>query len=238
VASQFPTLTLTRAGESFPNETLDAVLAQGRLINGALYSVQIEAGKRNNSGLQIDFTGTAGDLKVTNTKSFRNVCDNLIEGARGMAKRMETLPFPDQYQLLESAALNAGVQDLAHLHAAYRDEGILTAPTFHEAVRMHRYIDAIVRSSETGSTISSEESIRNSSRPNLAHMSTWIRPSGTPSRRSAVWNEGNRRRCCWSWLWISGAPTRDYLLILLERVHPVAAKSNIIVRVVPKPVRL
>jgi predicted dehydrogenase len=152
VASQFPTLTLTRTGESFPNETPDAVLAQGGLINGALYSVQIEAGKRNNSGLQIDFTGTEGDLKVTNTKSFGNVSDNLIEGARGTGKRMETLPVPDQYQLLESAALDASVQDLAHLYATYRGESPTTAPTFHDAVRMHRYIDAIVWSSETGST--------------------------------------------------------------------------------------
>lgn len=78
VATQFPTLTLTARGQSFPNETPDGVVAIGRLEDDALFSIQIEGGKRNNAGLQIDITGTEGDLKIWNTKSFGNVEDNIL----------------------------------------------------------------------------------------------------------------------------------------------------------------
>jgi predicted dehydrogenase len=67
VATQFPTLTLTASGQSFPNETPDGVVAIGRLEDDALFSIQIEGRTRNNAELQIDITGTEGDLKIWNT---------------------------------------------------------------------------------------------------------------------------------------------------------------------------
>ncbi len=153
-AVQFPTLTLARTGESFPNETPDAVLAHGRLAGDGLYSVQIEAGKHNNTGLQIDFTGTDGDLKVSNTKAFGNVSDNLLEGARKGQKQMEVLAVPAEYQLTQTSSLDASVQDLVHLYAAFAhpDDEIYQAPSYGDAVRMHRFIDAIMKASDTGMT--------------------------------------------------------------------------------------
>jgi predicted dehydrogenase len=150
---QFPTLTLTRTGEEFPNETPDAVLAQGLLDNGGLYTVQIEAGKQNNSGLQIDFTGTDGDLKISNSKSFQNLSDNLVEGARGNQK-WEPLTVPSEYQFAKGSFLDASVQDLAHLYAAFSnfDSEGYRAPDFGDAIRMHRFIDGIVKASEMENT--------------------------------------------------------------------------------------
>ncbi len=155
VATQFPTLTLSRTGEIFPNETPDEVMAQGRLSNDALYSVQIEAGKLNNAGLQIDLTGTDGDLKISNTKSFGNVADNRIEGARGSGRRWETLPVPAAYKLPASSSLDASVQDLLHLYAAFTTDTTsrtYQVPGFSEAVQMHQFIDAVMKASETGAT--------------------------------------------------------------------------------------
>jgi predicted dehydrogenase len=153
-AVQFPTLTLARTGESFPNETPDAVLAQGRLAGDGLYSVQIEAGKHNNTGLQIDFTGTDGDLKVSNTKAFGNVSENLIEGARKDQKQLEVLAVPAEYQLIQTSSLDASVQDLVHLYTAFAHPNGETyqAPSFGDAVWMHRFIDAIRKASDTGVT--------------------------------------------------------------------------------------
>ncbi len=153
-AVQFPTLTLTRTGESFPNETPDAVLAQGQLANDGLYSVQIEAGKHNNTGLQMDFTGTDGDLKVSNVRAFGNVADNLIEGARKDQKQLEVLTVPEEYQLTKTSSLDASVQDLIYLYAAfaYPEGKAYEAPAFGDAVRMHRFIDAVMKASETGVT--------------------------------------------------------------------------------------
>jgi hypothetical protein len=73
--NQFLTITLMETGETFPNTTLDQVLVIGTLANGAVFTIQIEGGKRNNSGLQIDITGMEGDLKVSNPLSFGNAED-------------------------------------------------------------------------------------------------------------------------------------------------------------------
>jgi predicted dehydrogenase len=154
VATQFPTLTLTASGRSFPNETPDGVVAIGRLEDEALFSIQIEGGKRNNAGLQIDITGTEGDLKIWNTKSFGNVEDNLIEGARGDRGSLEMLPIPASYQRIPASTLDVSVQDLAHLYAAYASDrltGTQEAPSFREGVRTHQMLDAMVRASATGS---------------------------------------------------------------------------------------
>ena len=40
-----------------PHPTPDQVLVIGTLANGAVFTIQIEGGKRNNSGLQIDWDG-------------------------------------------------------------------------------------------------------------------------------------------------------------------------------------
>jgi hypothetical protein len=109
------------------------------LENDALFSIQIEGGKRNNSGLQIDITGTEGDLKVWNTKSFANKNDNILEGARGDKGSLEHLPVPPGYVKIPFSHLDVSVQDLAHLYAAHaldRLTGAQEAPNFADAVRM------------------------------------------------------------------------------------------------------
>jgi predicted dehydrogenase len=72
VKDQFPSVTLIETGETFPNTTPDQVVVIGTLANGAIFSIQIEGGKRNNSGLQIDITGMEGDLKVSNELAFQS----------------------------------------------------------------------------------------------------------------------------------------------------------------------
>jgi predicted dehydrogenase len=153
VQSQFPTLTLTSTGEVFPNRTPDQAVVIGTLKNGAVLSVQIEGGKRNNSGLQIDITGTTGDLKISNDKSFGNAEDNTIEGAQGDVGVLRPLPVPASYRFVPPSTLDTSVLDLAHLYAAHardRARGTHLTPDFADAVRMHRFIDRVILGSVTG----------------------------------------------------------------------------------------
>src|ERR1700742_3493719 len=102
------------------------------LKRGGLYTVQLEAGKQHNFGLQIDFTGTDGDLKIENAKSFGNREDNTVWGASGSAGKWQKLEIPKKYNLPECAHLDASVQDLAYLYARHlgMPESGDTAPTF------------------------------------------------------------------------------------------------------------
>jgi predicted dehydrogenase len=160
VATQFPELTLSRTGQSFPNETPDCVMVIGTLKNGALFEVQIEGGKLHQSGLEIDITGTSGDLRITNTRSFGTKQDNLIEGSQGDGGEWHVLATPERYHTMPDSALDVSVQDLAQLYAAFakdRASGSSHTRSFSNAVAMHRIIDAINRASSLHHTVSMED---------------------------------------------------------------------------------
>jgi len=70
VKNQFPKLTIVETGQEFSNVTSDQEVAIGTLEKGGAFSIQIEGGKRNGSGLQIDITGAEGDLKISNRQAF------------------------------------------------------------------------------------------------------------------------------------------------------------------------
>jgi predicted dehydrogenase len=66
VHNQFPEVTIIETEKTYTSTAPDQVLAIGELATGGVFTLQIEGGKRNNSGVQIDITGTEGDLKSSN----------------------------------------------------------------------------------------------------------------------------------------------------------------------------
>lgn len=155
--SQFPVVTIRETGEEIPSTAPDQFVLTGTLAGGAVVSVHIEGGKRNGSDVQINLTGHEGDLKITNTSAFGDVGDDyVIRGAHGDAKPLEVLPVPANYERLPESGLPSAVLELAELYYAYAQdvaEGTRTAPTFEDAVRMHKLLDAAKVSSETGRRI-------------------------------------------------------------------------------------
>jgi predicted dehydrogenase len=122
VTSQFPKNTLVETGESLPNKTPDQVLVIGTLANGGAFTLQVEGGKRNNSGLQIDITGIGRGPQDSNPLSFTNAEDNKVEGAKGDNVPLEVLPIPIKYQGLPASKLDASVLDLAYLYTTFAND--------------------------------------------------------------------------------------------------------------------
>jgi predicted dehydrogenase len=159
VPTQFPELTSSR-GESFRNETPDAVMVIGTLVNGAMFQIQIEGGKCNQTGLQIDMTGTDGDLQVTNERAFVTKHDDLIRGAQGAGDSWRELHTPDRFHLIPPSDLDASVQDLAQLYTTFaqdRLDGGKTARDFSDALKVHRLIDSILEASSSERFVSFKE---------------------------------------------------------------------------------
>jgi len=155
VATQFPTLTLASTGKQYPNETPDAFMVMGRLVGGALFQIQIEGGKQNLSGLQIEITGTKGDMKILNERAFVTKHHDVIEVALGDKGAWTSLLLPCATKLIPCTDLDASVQDLAQLYAAFasdRRSGGTQARSFADALQLHRLIDAINASSRSGKT--------------------------------------------------------------------------------------
>jgi predicted dehydrogenase len=152
VENQFPFFTVEETGQKIPTTSPNEVMVIGTLEGGGLFSVQIEAGQQHRTGLQIDITGTEGLLRVTNSRAFENKEDNAIEGVNGDGSSLSPLPVPAEYRSLESSHLDASVQDMAYLYAAYardRKSGTSEASNFRDALRQHQLIDQILQTSET-----------------------------------------------------------------------------------------
>ncbi len=157
LVNQFPQVTIRETGEVIPTTTPDQLVLTGTIGADAVLSVHIEGGKRNGSGVQIDITGDAGDLRITNRSAFGGVGDDyVIEGAHGDNLSMAVLPTPAGYDTLPASELPSAVLELAHLYAAFADDvstGRHAASTFADAIRMHRLLDAALESSESGRRI-------------------------------------------------------------------------------------
>ncbi|GAA4263295.1 Gfo/Idh/MocA family oxidoreductase [Dactylosporangium darangshiense] len=161
MVNQFNEITIAETGEVLRTTNPDQLVATGTIEGGAVFSVHIEGGKRNNSGVQIDITGDQGDLRITNVSAFGDIGeDYVIEGAHGDDIPLATLPIPPSYNWLPESGLASSVLELANVYAAFaRDaaEGTRTAPTMDDAVRMHRLIDLFAESSDNGSRVRVDE---------------------------------------------------------------------------------
>lgn len=147
--NQFPVVTIQETGETIATTAPDQFAAIATLKDGGgLVSVHVEGGKRNGSGVQLDITGHAGDLKVTNVSAFGgHGQDYLIAGANGDGVPLATLDVPASYDALPLNELPSAVRELAHLYAAFARDmatGSRTAPNFEDAIRVHALIDEAV----------------------------------------------------------------------------------------------
>jgi predicted dehydrogenase len=153
--NQFQEVTLVETGETLPHTSADQVVLAGTFANGAVLTVHLEAGKRNNFGVQIDITGSKGDLKISNNTSFGDTY-NRIEIARGDAQPLTEVTIPVEYEWVPQGKLGASVVELANLYAAHARDvktGSTLAPTFADAIRMHELIEQIVESNRSGKRV-------------------------------------------------------------------------------------
>jgi predicted dehydrogenase len=149
--NQFPVTTIAETGEKIPYTSANEVMAIGTLSGGGLFSLQIEGGQVHRTGLQIDITGTEGALRITNARGFENAEDNAIAGMNKGADAFVSLPIPAEYASLPVSHLDASVQDVAYLYAAYardKETNSTDATSFEDALRQHRLIDQITQASE------------------------------------------------------------------------------------------
>ncbi|AKT38391.1 Gfo/Idh/MocA family protein [Chondromyces crocatus] len=145
VARQFDEATVLETGESIPVTAPDQVLLSGTLHGGAVLSAHFEGGKRNGSAVAYTITGTEGDLALSD--------DLTLSGARGDGQPLEPLPIPDRYHWVPTTDLSLHAQEVGNLYAAFaRDftEGTRLAPSFRDALHLHRLLDTFAESSVSG----------------------------------------------------------------------------------------
>ena len=157
MVNQFPIVTIRETGETIDTTAPDQLVLSATLGGTAVLSVHIEGGKRNGSGVQIDITGDAGDLRITNRSAFGGVGDDyVVEGAHGDDLPLAVLPVPAPDTGLPPSDLPSAVLELAHLYAAFARDlatGSQDAPSFDDAVWLHGLFDRFDLSSQRGERV-------------------------------------------------------------------------------------
>jgi predicted dehydrogenase len=140
-------------GETLPVSAPDQVLVSGVLASGAPLSIHYRGGAaRDGDGLFWEINGTEGDIRVSGPSGHTQMVQLSLKGARGEEKAFRPLEVPASYRSGWPEDVVPG--NVARLYARMaRDlsEGTRSAPSFEDAVAVHRVIAAIERAAESGS---------------------------------------------------------------------------------------
>ena len=139
-------------GETLPVSAPDQVLVSGILASGAPLSIHYRGGAaRDGNGLFWEINGTEGDIRISGPSGHTQMVQLSLKGARGDEKVFRPLEVPASYRSGWPKDVEPG--NVARLYATMaRDlrDGTRTAPSFEDAVALHRVIMAIERAAESG----------------------------------------------------------------------------------------
>lgn len=153
LATRRPTALAADTGETLPVSAPDQVLVSGVFATGVPISIHYRGGSaRDGDGLFWEINGTNGDIRVTGPSGHTQMVQLSLTGARGEDKTFRPLEVPASYRFGWPEDVEPG--NVARLYASMaRDlrDGTRTAPSFEDAVALHRIIVAIEKAAESGS---------------------------------------------------------------------------------------
>jgi predicted dehydrogenase len=141
-------------GETLSMSAPDQVLISGLLASGAPLSLHYRGGmaRDGDDGLVWEINGTAGDIRVTApSRGHAQLVPLSLHAARGDDTAFSPLEVPAAYRSGWPQDMVPG--NVARVYARMaRDlrDGTHTAPSFADAVALHRLIAAIERAAESG----------------------------------------------------------------------------------------
>lgn len=152
LANRRDSFTLVPDGVQQPMTAEDQVLVSGTLESGATMAIHYRGGFCRGTNFRWEINGTEGDLVVTADAGHAQMFPLTIHGARGEEPSLSHLAVPESYKWTPGAdgfAENVA-QAFALLAGDLRD-GTSNCPTFDDAVRRHRLLDAVERAAASGS---------------------------------------------------------------------------------------
>lgn len=152
LAVRRPTALAVDTGETLPVTAPDQVLVSGVFASGVPIAIHYRGGAaRDGDGLFWEIHGTDGDIRVSGPSGHTQMVQLSLKGARGGEKLFRSLEVPGAYRVGWPADVEPG--NVARLYAAMAQdlrEGTRTAPSFEDAVAVHRIISAIETAAQNG----------------------------------------------------------------------------------------
>lgn len=146
---QRPRYVVEESGEEIEATGPDQLVLAGTLAGGAAVSAHVHDAKETDGRTRIEIAGTEGDLAVVSgAHGPGGVQMSELRLFTSRDGRWEESPVPGPVPVPEIAARN-----VARMYAALAGDirrGTRTVPDFHAGLRVHRLLDAVRRSDETG----------------------------------------------------------------------------------------
>ena len=142
---------VNETGAEVPMLTNDQVLVMGKLASGAPLSLHYRGGVPRGPGLLWEIHGSEGDIIIEADNGHAQMMQLSVKGARGEDRALLPLAPPASDRLWPQAA---APRNVAMAYARMADDlrnGTHTAPSFDDAVQLHRVIAAIEQSARSGS---------------------------------------------------------------------------------------
>jgi predicted dehydrogenase len=153
VATQVKRWRVGNTDEYVDVDTPDNVMVNGVLEGGAIASVHVGTIPYNASNWRLEIYGTGGTLRASSHGSPQRDASQLLGSQSGAA--LAPLPVPDSFMEVSPDMPVGPPRNVGHLYlrmAKAIREGTAVEPDFDLALKRHRLIDAIERSSAEGRT--------------------------------------------------------------------------------------
>jgi predicted dehydrogenase len=152
LATRRKTALVLDTSETLPVSAPDQALISGVMTSGAPISIHYRGGMpRDGDGFLWEINGIGGDIRVSASFGHPQFLQLSLNGAQGDEKSFRPLEIPESYRSDYPKEVVPG--NVARVYARMaRDlhEGTGTAPTFDDAVALHRIISAIEEASQSG----------------------------------------------------------------------------------------
>ena len=155
LATRRKTVRIVETGADIAMDTPDQIAISGTLKSGAVVSAHVRGGMSRAANFRLEINGTQGDLLITNPMGYPGLAPTTIAGGQHADTGVAELDVPASYRTAAAAesSMAANVANNYSLLANDIRTGSTTAPTFDDALALHRLIDAIERSAASASRI-------------------------------------------------------------------------------------
>ena len=144
----------TPDGKAVPVDSPDSINVAGRMASGAEVSISVTTAPSNPSGNRLEIYGREGAIVITAGGALSMGPNQLLAG-RGK-EPLAPMPVPDTYRFVPGGTPAGQAYNVAQAYAraagALRGSGAFDVD-FGLAVRRHKLVDAIARSSDTGRSV-------------------------------------------------------------------------------------
>jgi predicted dehydrogenase len=153
--TQVPVWETAEPGKTVHVTAPDNVLVSGGLTNGAVASVHVATVPWHGTGWRLEVYGREGTL-VAASEQMVQYAQIRLQGGRGEDRALQALPVPDRLTWVSDEVPQGPPCNVAQMYHRLGEairEGREAQPNFDLAVKRHRLLDAIQRSSDRGSRV-------------------------------------------------------------------------------------